>query len=72
MQMVNAGFPEHAAYGFEMVDAPWGFLIAENSRQSKIYTESNQSHFSRIFDDLTSKQTPAIYPALLVTERLRD
>jgi hypothetical protein len=41
-------------------------LLQENRHQSKIYTESNQSDFSRIFGDLTSKQTLAIYRRLLV------
>src|SRR3984957_17326096 len=37
--------------------------------QSKIYTESNDSNFSRIFGDLTSMQTLAIYRRLLATRR---
>src|SRR5258708_31984832 len=40
--------------------------------QSKIYTESNDSDLSRIFGDLTSMQTLAIYRRLLVRDRLRD
>jgi hypothetical protein len=42
-----------------------GFSAAKR-RQSKIYTESNHSGFSRIFGDLTSTQTLAIYRRLLV------
>jgi hypothetical protein len=40
--------------------------LAENRRQSKIYTESNHSGFSQIFGDLSSMQTLAIYQRLLV------
>jgi len=40
--------------------------FAENRHQSKIYTESNDSYFRLIFDDLTSMQTLAIYRQLLV------
>jgi hypothetical protein len=43
----------------------------ESAHQSKIYTESNQSDFPRIFGGLTSMQTLAIYGRLLV-RRLRD
>jgi hypothetical protein len=39
--------------------------------QSKIYTESNQTDFPRIFGDFTSMQTLAIYRGLLVQNRLR-
>jgi len=39
----------------------------QGGHQSKIYTESNDSNFSRIFGDLTSMQTLAIYRRLLVT-----
>ena len=46
--------------------------FTENLHQSKIYTESNQSDFSQIFDDLTSMQTLAIYRRLLVKDQLRD
>ena len=66
MQMVNAGFPEMAGYGFEMVDAPDCGFFAQGRHQSKIYTESNHSGFSQIFGDLTSMQTLAIYRRLLV------
>jgi hypothetical protein len=70
--MVNAGFPERTGYGFEMVARPPAFrLFAESRRQSKIYTESNQSDFWRIFGDLTSMQTLAIYRRLLVRQCLR-
>jgi hypothetical protein len=70
MQMVNAGFPEPARYGFERMDAAGiavpGLCLAESRHQSKIYTESNQSDFSQIFGDFTSMQTLAIYRRLLV------
>jgi hypothetical protein len=61
MRMVNGGFPERRGYGFEMVDvANASVPLRERRHQSKIYTESNQSDFSRIFDDLTSMQTSAV------------
>jgi len=41
----------------------------QRRHQSKIYTESNDSNFSRIFGDLTSMQTLAIYRPLLVRGR---
>src|SRR5260221_2304447 len=41
-------------------------------RQSKIYTESNQSDFSQILDDLSALETSAIYRPLLVMNQLRD
>jgi hypothetical protein len=47
-------------------------FFAQGRRQSKIYTESNQSVFSLTFGDLTSMQTLAIYRRLLVKDRLRD
>jgi hypothetical protein len=71
-QMVNGGFPERARHGFERVDAAAIPFFTENLHQSKIYTESNQSDFSQIFDDLTSMQTLAIYRRLLVKDQLRD
>jgi hypothetical protein len=64
--MVNAGFPGRKRYGFEMVAATALPLFGRNRHQSKIYTESNDSDFSRIFSDLTSMQTLAIYRGLLV------
>jgi hypothetical protein len=46
MQMVNAGFPDRARYGFEMVDARrLSVFFPESRHQSKIYTESNQPDF---------------------------
>jgi hypothetical protein len=51
---------------------PTLLFFAQSRHQSKIYTESNQSGFSRIFGDLTSMQTLAIYRRLLVKDRLRD
>jgi hypothetical protein len=45
--------------------APVHGFEPENRHQSKIYTESNQSHFWRIFDDLSVTQTLAIYRRLL-------
>jgi len=69
MRMVNVGFPERTRYGFEMVDAPGASpAFADSHHQSKIYTESNQSDFSRIFGDLTSTQTLALYRRLLVRD----
>ena len=41
-------------------------LTLPHRHQSKIYAESNRSIFSRIFLDLTSMQTLAIYRRLLV------
>jgi hypothetical protein len=61
--MVNGGFPEPGGYGFEKVDATGQ---PEFGHQSKIYTESNESDFSRIFGVLSSMQTLAIYRRLLV------
>jgi hypothetical protein len=55
-----------------MVDAPGACFFAESRHQSKIYTESNRPDFSRIFADLTSMQTLAIYRRLLVKDQLRD
>jgi hypothetical protein len=67
MQMVNGGFPEPALYGFESVDAGRASdFTARIGHQSKIYTESNESEFSRIFGALSSMQTLAIYRRLLV------
>jgi hypothetical protein len=65
MQMVNAGFPSSIRYGFERVDALEAAFRRKNRHQLKIYTESNQSHFWRIFDDLSETQTLAIYRRLL-------
>jgi hypothetical protein len=65
MQMVNAGFPASIRYGFERVDALQAAFHRENHHQLKIYTESNESHFPRIFDDLSETQTLAIYRRLL-------
>jgi hypothetical protein len=71
--MVNVGFPQRARYGFEMVDAlPASVLFPERHHQSKIYAESNQSDISRIFGDLTSMQTLAIYRRLLVRNQSID
>jgi hypothetical protein len=69
--MVNDRFPEPARYGFESVDAWKRRFGSDATRQSKIYAESNRTHFSRIFAALISMQTPAIYRRLLVMERLR-
>jgi len=56
-----------------MVSKWWMCQIdSEDCHQSKIYTESNQSAFLQIFDDLSSMQTLAIYRRLLVRTRLRD
>jgi hypothetical protein len=43
-------------------------FCGENRHQSKIYTESNQSHFWRIFRDLSLTQTLAIYRQLLAKD----
>jgi hypothetical protein len=66
--MVNVGFPGRAGYGFEVVDAPGASIHRETRHQSKIYTESNQRHFSQIFEDLSSMQTLAIYRQLLAKD----
>src|SRR5258708_11468701 len=71
-QMVNERFPKPGGYGFEMVDAPGACFFSESRHQSKIYTESNRSNFPRIFGDLTSMQTLAIYRRLLVQNQLRN
>jgi hypothetical protein len=73
MQMVNVGFPEISAYGFEMVDAKDPCrAVAPAARQSKIYGESNQSDFSLIFAELSSMQSLAIYRGLLVENHCGD
>jgi hypothetical protein len=64
--MVNVGFPPLNCYGFEMVDAANVRFRARKRHQSKIYTESNQSDSSRIFGDLSSMETLAVYRRLLV------
>jgi hypothetical protein len=69
--MVNVGFPASIRYGFEMVDALRAAISRRNRHQSKIYTESNQSHFSRIFGDLSPMQTLAIYRQLLAKNHER-
>jgi Family of unknown function (DUF5330) len=46
--------------------------LFKNGHQSKIYTESNQSGFFQIFDDLSSMQTLAMYRRVLVGNRLRE
>jgi hypothetical protein len=66
--MVNVRFPARHLYGFEMVDAGARLIFPENRYQSKIYSESNHSNFRRIFGDLTSMQTLAIYRRLLVKD----
>jgi hypothetical protein len=40
-------------------------ILSRKPHQLKIYTESNQSHFWRIFVDLSAMQTLAIYRPLL-------
>jgi hypothetical protein len=73
MRMVNGRFPHPSRYGFEMVDARGASVTPfEIHHQWKIYTESNQSDFLRIFADLISMQTLAIYPRLLIKDRLRE
>jgi hypothetical protein len=63
--MVNDRFPVGSPYGFEMVDESLAAIVSRISHQSKIYTESNQSDFPRIFTELISMQTLAIYRRLL-------
>jgi hypothetical protein len=46
MQMVNAGFPERAWYGFEIVDAP---AIAIPTRNADINRKFTPNQFGRIF-----------------------
>jgi hypothetical protein len=65
MQMVNARFPASIRYGFKRVDVLQAAFRRENHHQLKIYTESNESHFRRIFGDLSAMQTLAIYRRLL-------
>ena len=55
-----------------MVDGPGVRYFAESRHQSKIYTESNDSDFSRIFGDLNSMQTLAIYRRLLVRTMIAE
>src|SRR5580700_732148 len=43
-------------------------LHLQDRHQSKIYVESNHSHFWRILRDLTSMQTLAIYRRLIVRD----
>jgi hypothetical protein len=69
MQMVNAGFPQPVPVWFRNGGCAQGIRsITGNRHQSKIYAESNQSDFSRIFRDFTSMQTLAIYRRLLVKD----
>jgi hypothetical protein len=42
--------------------------LAEKPHQSNVYAESNRSNFWQIFGDLTSMQTLAIYPRLVVKD----
>jgi len=52
-----------------MVSKWWMHPIDGESRdQLKIYTESNQSDFLRIFGDLSSMQTFGIYRGLLARD----
>jgi hypothetical protein len=69
--MVNAGFPAHLRYGFEMVDAHRERIRSPGASQSKIYIESNQSDFQPIFGEFTSMQTLTIYRRLIVRSKLR-
>jgi hypothetical protein len=64
--MVNVGFPPLGPYGFEMVDAEHADKTIQRARQSKIYTESNQSAFLQILAALNSMQTLVIYRRLLI------
>jgi hypothetical protein len=43
-------------------------VFAENRHQLKIYGKSIGTNFTQIFGDLTSMQTLAIYPRLVVKE----
>jgi len=60
-----AGFRRHRG----MVSKWWMHRVRrfcrESPHQLKIYTESNESNFSRIFGELISMQTLAIYRPLL-------
>jgi hypothetical protein len=51
-----------------MVSKWWMRPAHPTRHQSKIYTESNQPHFSQIFGDLSSMQTLAIYRQLLAKD----
>ena len=59
-----------------MVSKEWTYaraaFLGARSCQSKIYTESNQSDYWKIFAGLTPMQTLGIYRRLLVRDRLRD
>jgi hypothetical protein len=71
--MVNVWFPARSIYGFEMVAAsPAGAFGRAGPHQSNIYAESNHSGFQRIFGDLTSMETLAIYRGLLVRNQPAD
>jgi hypothetical protein len=61
-RMVNDRFRAASIYGFEMVDTrarpDFHAMVAH---QSKIYAESNQSNFGKIFGRFTSIETLRIY-----------
>src|SRR5258708_391234 len=60
-------------YGFEMVDAHRVAMVPHVRRyQSKIYVESNQSNFQRIFAEFTSMQILPLYRRLLVRSGMRS
>jgi hypothetical protein len=67
-----AGFQECRHYGFKLVDAEHARSRATIPRQSKIYGESNQSDFSRIFEELSRPQSLAIYRKTLGVKRWRN
>jgi hypothetical protein len=68
--MVNDRFRAESIYGFEMVDAgaarPFHAMMGH---QSKIYAESIQSGFRKIFGDFISMQILAIYRRLLIRSK---
>jgi hypothetical protein len=65
------GFRAPRHYGFELVDAEQVTAAATIPRQSKIYSESNQSDFSRFFGELSPLQSLAIYRQTLGVKRWR-
>jgi hypothetical protein len=65
--MVNDKFKAPPRYGFESMDVPTISPVAHAAHQWKIYAESNDAHFPRIFGDLTASQILAVYRPLLTS-----
>jgi hypothetical protein len=49
MQMVNAGFPEPAGYGFEMVDTAGFAFFSHNAAVNRKFTPNQINRFFREF-----------------------